>query len=270
MKHMRFLSLAIVIAMLLSAASLAEELGEVDLYAPEVYEGEYAVEAPAAEATGAEMVEAAPMDAQATNTEATAPEATGAEATGAELVEAAPMDAQATNPEATAPEATAPEVTNTEATSPEATVPEATAPEAADPAPVAEVRTVALTDRKAAAQMNVGETLQIAVNQGEAGTFTSKSAKLATVDANGLVTALAKGKAKIEFEPEGGKKRTLSVKIIDPYEPAGVSIGQGKSITLSVGVAFSDREQPDGDVFQDADTELRRMRAIRQTGYAVY
>lgn len=41
-------------------------------------------------------------------------------------------------------------------------------------------------------------------------------------------------------------------------------------ITLSVGVAFSDREQPDGDVFQDADTALRRMRAIRQTGYAVY
>ena len=183
MKHMRFLSLAIVIAMLISAASLAEELGEVDLYAPEVYEGEYAVEAPAAEATGAEMVEAAPMDAQAT-------------------------------------------------------VPETTAPEAADPAPVAKVRTVALTDRKAAAQMNVGETLQIAVNQGEAGTFTSKSAKLATVDANGLVTALAKGKAKIEFKPEGGKKRTLSVKIIDPYEPAGVSIGQGKSITLSVGDAL--------------------------------
>ena len=41
-------------------------------------------------------------------------------------------------------------------------------------------------------------------------------------------------------------------------------------ITLSVGVAFSDREQPDGDVFQDADTALSRMREIRQTGYAVY
>ena len=41
-------------------------------------------------------------------------------------------------------------------------------------------------------------------------------------------------------------------------------------ITLSVGVAFSDREQPDGDVFQDADTALQRMREIRQAGYAVY
>jgi len=41
-------------------------------------------------------------------------------------------------------------------------------------------------------------------------------------------------------------------------------------ITLSVGIAFSDREHPNGDVFQDADSALRRMREIRQTGYAVY
>lgn len=41
-------------------------------------------------------------------------------------------------------------------------------------------------------------------------------------------------------------------------------------ITLSIGLAFSDREQPDGDVFQDADSALQRMRAIRQTGFAEY
>jgi len=41
-------------------------------------------------------------------------------------------------------------------------------------------------------------------------------------------------------------------------------------IGLSVGIAFSDREQPDGDVFQDADKALQRMKTIRQTGYAVY
>ena len=41
-------------------------------------------------------------------------------------------------------------------------------------------------------------------------------------------------------------------------------------ISLSVGIAFSDREQPDGDVFQDADTALQRMREIRRSGYAVY
>ena len=41
-------------------------------------------------------------------------------------------------------------------------------------------------------------------------------------------------------------------------------------ITLSIGLAFSDREQPDGDVFQDADSALQRMRALRQTGFAEY
>ncbi len=41
-------------------------------------------------------------------------------------------------------------------------------------------------------------------------------------------------------------------------------------ITLSIGLAFSDREQPDGYVFQDADSALQRMRAIRQTGFAEY
>ena len=40
--------------------------------------------------------------------------------------------------------------------------------------------------------------------------------------------------------------------------------------TLSVGIAFSDREQPGGDIFQDADKALRRMREIRHSGYAVY
>ena len=41
-------------------------------------------------------------------------------------------------------------------------------------------------------------------------------------------------------------------------------------VTLSVGVAFSDRERPDGDVFQDADTALKRMKEMKQTGYAVF
>ena len=97
------------------------------------------------------------------------------------------------------------------------------------------VPVVALTGSKASAQMNVGDTLQIGVNPGETGTFTSKSKKLAVVDAGGLVTALAKGTVKIEFKPSGGKKRTLTVKIIDIYEPTGVSIAQGKSITMNVG-----------------------------------
>lgn len=42
------------------------------------------------------------------------------------------------------------------------------------------------------------------------------------------------------------------------------------AIFLSVGVAFSDREEPEGDIFQDADTALKRLKDKNQTGYAVF
>ena len=41
-------------------------------------------------------------------------------------------------------------------------------------------------------------------------------------------------------------------------------------VSLSVGVAFSDRQRPEGDIFQDADTALRRMKQVRHCGCAVY
>ena len=41
-------------------------------------------------------------------------------------------------------------------------------------------------------------------------------------------------------------------------------------IELFIGVAFSDRARPGGDVFQDADTALNRMKEMKQTGYSVY
>ena len=41
-------------------------------------------------------------------------------------------------------------------------------------------------------------------------------------------------------------------------------------IRLSVGVAFSDREKPDGDVFQDADAALQRLKEMRHTGYCFF
>ena len=41
-------------------------------------------------------------------------------------------------------------------------------------------------------------------------------------------------------------------------------------ISLSVGVAFADRENPKGTIFQDADTALYRMKEVRRCGCAVY
>ena len=41
-------------------------------------------------------------------------------------------------------------------------------------------------------------------------------------------------------------------------------------VSLSVGVAFSDREKPEGDVFQDADTALLRTRQTHPGGCTVF
>ena len=41
-------------------------------------------------------------------------------------------------------------------------------------------------------------------------------------------------------------------------------------LSLSVGIAFSDRENPEGDIFQDADTALARMKEVRQCGCALF
>ena len=106
--------------------------------------------------------------------------------------------------------------------------------ETPDDSPSGGVNALWLTDKKATAQMDVGEALQIALNSGEAATFQSKTPKLATVDADGLVTALAEGTAKIEARLSGGGKRTLTVKIVDPYKPTGVSIAQGKAIKVNI------------------------------------
>lgn len=41
-------------------------------------------------------------------------------------------------------------------------------------------------------------------------------------------------------------------------------------VSLSVGVAFSDRENPTGDIFKDADTALYQMKKAGRGGCAVY
>ena len=122
-----------------------------------------------------------------------------------------------------------------EAAAPQGEAPGAYAVAAPELVPMSTAQTVALTGKKASAQMNVGETLQIVLGEGETGTFASKKAKYAMVDGSGLVTALAKGKATIEFKPDGGKKRTLNITIVDPYEPMGVGIAQGKAAAINVG-----------------------------------
>ena len=42
------------------------------------------------------------------------------------------------------------------------------------------------------------------------------------------------------------------------------------AVFLNVGVAFSEREEPEGGIFQDADIALKRLKDKNQTGYAVF
>lgn len=41
-------------------------------------------------------------------------------------------------------------------------------------------------------------------------------------------------------------------------------------ISLDIGVAFADRDNPQGDIFHDADIALMRMKDVRECGWAIY
>jgi GGDEF domain-containing protein len=63
--------------------------------------------------------------------------------------------------------------------------------------------------------------------------------------------------------------------IFDKVEAANrqlreISGEAGPHISLSVGVAFGDRENPRGTIFQDADTALYRMKEVRRCECAIY
>ena len=95
-------------------------------------------------------------------------------------------------------------------------------------------------DQKGTQYVNVGETLQLSatvVPATAAGALNWKTgkAKVATVDASGLVTAVARGSCKITVLTANKKKSTITVKVLDPYAPARVDIAQKGPITLHVG-----------------------------------
>ena len=94
---------------------------------------------------------------------------------------------------------------------------------------------------KNAVTLSVGEIRQIVPNfaTGQGLTVSGyKSSKpaVASVDANGLVTATAEGKVKITVTTNNKKvKATITIQVVDPYKPTGIGIVQGKAITLTMG-----------------------------------
>ncbi|MBQ8507491.1 MAG: Ig-like domain-containing protein, partial [Clostridia bacterium] len=65
--------------------------------------------------------------------------------------------------------------------------------------------------------------------------YTTSSKKVATVDASGLVTALAEGTATITVKTANGKKATAKITVIDPYKPTGVELAETGTVMLSLG-----------------------------------
>ena len=66
-------------------------------------------------------------------------------------------------------------------------------------------------------------------------TWKSSRPKVATVDASGLVIPQGEGRATITVTTHNKKKATIKVTVVDPYKPMGISIAQGKAVTLAVG-----------------------------------
>ncbi len=89
----------------------------------------------------------------------------------------------------------------------------------------------------------VGQAFQLNAGLAPAGaqatlTWTSGKPGVATVDGNGWVNPVAEGKAKITVQTHNKKKASITVKVVDPYKPTGVSIAQGKAVTIKVGQAL--------------------------------
>ena len=94
-----------------------------------------------------------------------------------------------------------------------------------------------------AATVSIGSTLQLKATLNPATaksalTWTSNKTKIATVDANGKVTPVAEGKAKITVKTANKKKAVITVTVVDPYKPASLAINQGKTATMTVGNAL--------------------------------
>ena len=100
-------------------------------------------------------------------------------------------------------------------------------------------KSVALSQR-GTVYVNVGETLQLSATvepatASSALTWRSGKPRRASVDANGLVTGISKGTAKITVVTANRKKASVTVKVLDPYAPARISFTQGGPVTLRVG-----------------------------------
>ncbi len=68
----------------------------------------------------------------------------------------------------------------------------------------------------------------------------------------------------------GDEKALISAKIEQVSRALRLGEGETGAILLNIGVAFSDRANPEGDIFEDADAALERLKRDRLSGYAIF
>lgn len=86
----------------------------------------------------------------------------------------------------------------------------------------------------AKASFPVGEPIRITLGGETAKSFKTSKARVATVDASGLVTPVGEGKAKITAVLTSGKKRTLTLTVYDPTLPTGIAIAPAGTQSLDL------------------------------------
>ena len=88
-----------------------------------------------------------------------------------------------------------------------------------------------------------GEQLQLSPTFATSKGWTVKSAKsskskVATINAQGIVTAKASGTATITIKTKNNKKATLKIKVVDPYAPTKIKLNKSKTVKLKVGATL--------------------------------
>ena len=89
-------------------------------------------------------------------------------------------------------------------------------------------------------KLNLGETLQLTAKFSPEGasselSWTSSDAKIATVDANGLVTPVKEGSVTITVKTANGKSGTTKITVVDPYKLTGVKLDKTGTVNLNLG-----------------------------------
>ena len=112
-------------------------------------------------------------------------------------------------------------------------------------------RSVAINAEKTV-HVNVGESVQLGASVDPASaaaglTWRSSRPRYAAVDGSGLVTGVAKGKAKITVMTSNRKRATVTVVVDDPYAPASVALAEQGPLTLHLGetLQLNPRLSPD-------------------------